>query len=304
MGNKDKKVEEEKAREKEHKEEEKKKNQEERQAHIDEKLENSEPSDENTARSHEEILKTQLEEGQEIYERSACSIFISSVTAGLEIGFSYLLICSLFYFLSGKLAEDTVYKMLTFVYPIGFMMVIGGKSILFTEQTSLLSLPVLNQKRSAKFLLGLWGIVILGNLCGGYIMAIVLSWFGPRMGLFNLHTIEKIADHVTTLEPQLILVSAIIAGWLMGLLSWLLSSAKESISRIVLVFLITGTIAFTGLHHSIVGNVEVFAGLLTSEAITTIDYLSFQSIAILGNALGGFFFVALLKYRAFEYNVD
>jgi formate/nitrite transporter FocA (FNT family) len=52
-----------------------------------------------------------------------------------------------------------------------------------------------------------------------------------------------------------------------------------------------------------VGSVEVFAGVLTSEKVNVLDYLKFESIALIGNALGGFFFVALLKYRAFVSNV-
>lgn len=90
----------------------------------------------------------------------------------------------------------------------------------------------------------------------------------------------------------------------MGLLSWLLSSSRDTLSKIVIIFIITSMMAFTGLHHSIVGNVEVFAGLIGSPEITFERYLNFQVFALLGNAVGGAVFVALLKYRAFVYNID
>ena len=61
--------------------------------------------------------------------------------------------------------------------------------------------------------------------------------------------------------------------------------------------------AFTGLHHSIIGSVEIFSGMMSSPEITFGDYLSFQSTTLLGNAFGGAIFVALLKYRAFVFNV-
>ncbi len=280
-----------------------KKTKNEEQKNIDEELKKSKTSDTDTAKSHGEILKQQIVEGQETYDKNPVSIFLSSLTAGLEIGFSYLLICVMFYFLSGKLAEDTIIKMLALVYPIGFIMVILGQSILFTEQTSLLTLPVLNKKRSLPSLLKLWGLVIAGNLIGGYLIAFLLVWFGPSMNIFDLKTVEKIAIHVTQYNNIVILVSSILAGWLMGLLSWLVAASKDTLSRIVIIFMITAVLAFTGLHHSIVGNVEVFAGLISSPAISFFDYVSFITLALFGNALGGFVFVALLKYRAFVYDV-
>lgn len=278
-------------------------NKSEEQQNIDNELKKSKTSEADTAKSHGEILKQQIIEGQETYDKNTISILLSSLTAGLEIGFSYLLICVMFYFLSGKVAEDTIIKALSLVYPLGFIMIILGQSILFTEQTSLLTLPVLNKKRSLPSLLKLWGLVIAGNLLGGYLIAFLLVWLGPRLDIFDLETVEKIAIHVTQYNNIVILASSILAGWLMGLLSWLVAASKDTLSRIVIIFMITAVLAFTGLHHSIVGNVEVFAGLITSSTISFLDYISFIALALLGNALGGFVFVALLKYRAFVYDV-
>jgi len=275
------------------------------QEDIDSELHKSD-SDESTKskKSHGEILKEQICEGQETYNKKPSSIFISSLTAGLEIGFSYLLICALFYFFQDNYEEKTLFKLIALVYPIGFILVVLGQSILFTEQTSLLTLPVLNKKRTVGSLFKIWGLVISGNLIGGFLISLVLIWVGPKLEIFELTTIEKIAVHVTKPNSFIILVSAILAGWLMGLLSWLMSSSTENISRILIIFIITATMSFTGLHHSIIGNVEVFSGLITSPKIGILEYAKFQFFALLGNAIGGAVFVALLKYRAFVYNVD
>jgi len=276
-----------------------------KQENIDSEIKESKvKSGESNAKNHGEILNEQLEEGKAVFGSSPGFIALSSFTAGLEIGFSFLLMCSIYTFFNGKVTEDTIFKLMAFGYPAGFIMVILGRSLLFTEQTSLLSLPVLNKKKSITNLLKLWGLVIFGNLVGGCAMSALLIWIGPALGIFDLNAVERIAYHVTSFPPQIILVSAILAGWLMGLLSWLLSSAQDTVSKILLIIMITGIMSFTSLHHSIVGNVEVFAGLLSSPKITILDYLTFESLAILGNAIGGVVFVALLKYRAFVYNVD
>ena len=270
---------------------------------VEEELKNSETDDNTKTKTHGEILKQQIVEGCETYDRSNRSILLSSFTAGLEIGFSFLMICAVFSFFQGKVEEATLFKLVALVYPIGFILVVLGQSILFTEQTSLLTLPVLNNHRSIGSLFRIWGIVILGNVIGGILMALTLSWIGPNLGIFDAEVIAKIGEHYVNYDSITILVSAILAGWLMGLLSWLVTSSKETTSEILIIYLITAVMGFTGLHHSIIGQIEIFAGMLVSPEIDFLIYLKTLLIALVGNALGATIFVALLKYRAFVFNV-
>ena len=273
------------------------------QKEIDKELRKSKSKSSDSAKSHGEILRDQIIDALETYDKSYQSLFTSSLTAGLEIGFSYLLICSLYFFMIGSVADSSLIRIVSLVYPLGFILVVLGQSILFTEQTALLTLPVLNKKRSAGSMFKLWGVVIAGNLVGGYIIALILLWLGPHLGIFNSEVVVEIAKHVIHPNTYVIFVSAIVAGWLMGLLSWLLASSRDTISRIVMIFIITAVMSFTGLHHSIIGSVEVFSGMLSSPDISLWDYLIFQSTALIGNAFGGATFVALLKYRAFVFNI-
>ncbi|MDR5590270.1 formate/nitrite transporter family protein [Christiangramia sp. SM2212] len=275
----------------------------EKEEKVDEELKNSSSNDSTRTKTHGEILKEQIVEGCKTYDRSKRSILLSSFTAGLEIGFSFLMLCSLFGFLEGKVAEESIFKLMALVYPIGFILVVLGQSILFTEQTSLLALPVLNNKRSILSLFGIWGIVILGNVIGGILIALTLSWVGPNLGLFDAEIIAKIGKHYVDYSLPTILVSAILAGWLMGLLSWLVTSSKETTSEIFIIYIITAVMGFTGLHHSIIGQIEIFAGMLVSPEIDFVVYLKTLFTALAGNALGATIFVALLKYRAFIFNV-
>ena len=274
------------------------------QEKIDRELNSTEKSDNGSAKSHTEILSEQISEGHDTYNKSPKSIWLSSFTAGLEIGFSFLMLCSLFYFVNSRVSDEVAFKLISLVYPIGFILVILGRSILFTEQTSLLTLPVLSRKRKVKHLIKIWAIVILGNLMGGWLIAVVMVWIGPKLEIFDLETVLKIGLHVSDHSPWLIFVSAILAGWLMALLSWLLTSTKDTISKIVLVFIITSIMSFASLHHSIIGSIEVFAAFISSEAINFWDYSIFELLALAGNAIGGVVFVALLKYRAFTYNIS
>jgi formate/nitrite transporter FocA (FNT family) len=81
----------------------------------------------------------------------------------------------------------------------------------------------------------------------------------------------------------------------MGLLTWLVLAAQETVSRLVYVWLVTLVIGLAHLPHSIAGNVEVLAGVFAG-AVSPVEYGVFMTVATVGNVVGGAFFVALLKY--------
>lgn len=270
---------------------------EETQKLLENELEKYSDIEERHTKSHGKILAEQLTESQKTYSRNSAGTFYSAVLAGLEIGFSYLLLCTVFTFFSNHYSEATVFKLMALVYPGGFILVVLGRSLLFTEQTSLLSLPFFHKKESFGSLPKLWGTLIAGNMLGGFIITLILVWIQPQLHIYNEEAFEKIALHVVDYSGHLILISGILAGWLMGLLLWLLTSTKDTISKMLIIAHITFVLAFTGLHHFIIGNIEVFAGLISSPKISFGDYGTFQSLALLGNAIGGFVFVGLFKYR-------
>jgi formate/nitrite transporter FocA (FNT family) len=260
--------------------------------------------DSSKPKSHASILVEQVMHAKETFDRSLGSLFTSAFTAGLEIGFSLLLILSVFALLSKLMPSQYAITLASLLYPLGFIIVVIGQSLLFTEQTSLLSLPVLNKLQPLSKLLRLWGIVIAGNIAGGCLFAVLMIGLGIRMALFSVADIDALAQHVLHFSWWIIFGSAILAGWMMGVAAWLVTSARDTISRIVLVFLITGSIGFLGLHHSIVGNIEMFAALIYGQTVGLASYLSFLVVVLLGNTIGGVVFVAILKNRAFLFDVE
>jgi formate/nitrite transporter FocA (FNT family) len=69
------------------------------------------------------------------------------------------------------------------------------------------------------------GLVILGNLIGGILFTLFISLLAPHLNLFTHETMVKIGSHVVDYDAW-VLLSAIVAGWLMGLLNWLINSVK------------------------------------------------------------------------------
>lgn len=242
------------------------------------------------------ILNEQLEASLHEFKRSNSGLFISAFGAGLEIGFSVLLMGTIYTLFGQTLSSEALKVGLSLAYPIGFIFVIIGRSELFTEHTAMALLPVLNKSVRVKDLFVLWGLVYAGNLLGGYVFSYLLTFIGPSVGFVDKEAFHHLAAEMIHYEWHIILMSALLAGWMMGLLGWLLTSAQETISRILMIILITTIIGLAGLHHCIVGSVEVFAGFLSSDEILLTQYLKFQLWATVGNAIGGAVFVAILKY--------
>ncbi len=279
-------------------------NEEEKEQEVFQKELEKQSSKIGTGSKYNEIMSRVIHEGEEIFKLRSKAVLLSSIIAGLEIGVSYFLVCILHYLLSGKIAEDSTYKLFSVVYPVGFVLVIIGKSALFTEQTSVLALPVLNGQRKVLELARVWGLVILGNIAGGMLFTAFIGLLAPALGLFTHETMTTVGNHVLHYEAWVILLSAIVAGWLMGLLNWLLNSTVNSLTRILLIFMVTGVIGFGGFHHSIVGNIEVFGAYMFSNEIALLDYLWFLVLALSGNSIGGAIVVGLFKYRIFALNHD
>lgn len=241
------------------------------------------------------IFQEQIDAGLAEHHRTPQGLFVSALAAGLEVGFTLFLSGMVFTLLHGHIPDYLLHILLALSYPIGFIFVIIGRSELFTEHTTLAVIPVLRGSASYRSLFRLWGIIYLGNLVGGYFMAFILTSIGSAMDIISVEAFEYLAYNMVKYNWLVILGSSIIAGWLMGQLSWLVTSSQETISRIAVVVLVTSLIGLGGLHHSIVGSIEVFAGVLTSSIGLT-DYFHFQLWTTVGNIIGGVVFVSIIKF--------
>lgn len=242
------------------------------------------------------ILEQEISEGLGEIRRSPTGLFISGLSAGLDVGFSLFLMAVMYTYANGQLPEPIVQILVAMMYAVGFIFVIIGRSELFTEHTALATLPVLNGNATISQLARLWAIVYIANLIGATISAALTTVVGSNLGVIDPGALGWIAHHVVDHSWWVILLSAVLAGWMMGLLSWLVAAGRDTISQIFLVALVTTAIGLGKLHHSIVGTVEVLAGLFADQGITLSHFGHFLLWTTIGNSIGGVFFVAVIKY--------
>lgn len=246
------------------------------------------------SRHPDDILESAITEGLEQLERSAFSLVLSSVAAGLIVGFSAMAVAVT---TTATMPYDI--PLLTrittaLVYPFGFIICVMSGAQLYTEHTATAVYPVLDKRASLASLLRLWGIVIAGNLVGAFLIAVLLKNVDEVVGARSGYI--EVGHHLVHYSSWTLLISALLAGWLMALGAWLVMATPPGDSAIKSIFIVTFLIGIGGLHHSIAGSAEMFTALLISDEFTLRQATRFVAVALLGNLIGGGVFVGVLNY--------
>lgn len=246
--------------------------------------------------TYQSILEHEITEGLRELERPTSGLLISGMSAGLDVSLSLFLMVVVMTLGQGQINSAWLSIVTAAMYSVGFIVVILGRSELFTEHTARAIYPVLHKRASLPGLLRLWGLIYVSNLAGTAVLARLVTAVGPALGVTRPSVYGEIAKRVVDHPWWVIFLSATLAGWLMGLVSWLVSAARDTTSQILIVGIITWSIGIAHLHHAIVGSVEVLSGIFAGQGPGIQAYFRTLLWTTLGNAAGGVFFVALFKY--------
>jgi formate/nitrite transporter FocA (FNT family) len=243
-----------------------------------------------------QILREEIKEGRAAIRRGSGGLFLSGLSAGLDIGFGLFLAAITLTLVGGALSRPATELLFANMIAVGFVFVVVGRSELFTEQTTLAVLPVLSGKESVAGLGRVWAVVYVANLVGAAAFAGLAVVVGPALGVIEPRVFGEIATPKTAHPGWVIFLSALLAGWLMGLLSWLVAASRDTISQIAITWIVGAVIGYAHLHHVVAGSVEVLAGVFAGQGVTAADFGHFLLWTTLGNAVGGPLFVAAIKY--------
>jgi formate-nitrite transporter family protein len=247
-----------------------------------------------TRLSAAEIHDNILGPAEDEMKRSAGSLLFSAFASGLTIGFSFLMGG----YAQTLVSERYAHFVMGVAYPLGFLYVVFARSELFTENTLEPVIPLLHHRDLETFnkLVRLWGFLLVGNMIGAAIFAWVM-FHSPLItdALFR-EKLLTIAVQSTSDGFGLTFARAIMAGWLIALLTWLLASNQDSVAHVILIWATTAPIAWFDFRHSIVGSVEAFYRVAAGSVGLVEVTGSFIIPALIGNAIGGVVLVALLNY--------
>ncbi len=238
------------------------------------------------------VYETIRREGDAELNRSWQALAWSALAAGLSMGFSLVAEGLLVAHLPHRAWAPLISR---FGYCLGFLIVVLGRQQLFTENTLTSVLPLLIRKdrKTLIAMLRLWGIVLLLNLIGTFLFALIVG----RTGMFDpiVHqAFLQIGRSHLGLGFGVALWRAIFAGWLIALMVWLLPSAQTG--RVPIIIIITYIIGLGSFNHIIAGSTAMFYLVVTREISPGHYFSAFFLPTVVGNIIGGVALVAALGY--------
>jgi formate-nitrite transporter family protein len=240
------------------------------------------------------------EQGEAELARSFAGLAWSGLAAGLSIGFSFVVQATL---QAGL--PDTPWRLLVagFGYSIGFLIVILGRQQLFTETTLTAVIPLLTRHDWPTFraAMRVWAVVLGANLLGTWIFGSVSA----IPGIFPPGTMlemEHLAGHTMSHPFWLTAVTGGSAGWLIGLMVWLLPGAGPA--RPLIVILLTYVVAICQFPHVVAGSVEATFAVANGHAGIGAYLGRFLIPTLIGNAVGGTILAALLNHAPVANELD
>ncbi|SEP23374.1 Formate/nitrite transporter FocA, FNT family [Halogranum amylolyticum] len=256
------------------------------------------PSDEpqGASLSYNKILERELENALREINRPPKGVFLSGIAAGLNVSFGALFMGMALTFSPSFPSPLVKQVTLALLSSIGFLFVVLGQTELFTAHTTMAVLPVLDGRTGVRELGRLWGNVYVSNLIGCGAFAVFVAGFGPAFGIVTPAAAESLATALVRHPWWVILLSGVVAGWLMGLMTWLVAATRDTVSRVFIIIIVAATIGLAPFHHALLGTTEVLMGLFLSPLVTVADYGHFLLWTTIGNALGGSVLVALVNY--------
>ncbi len=262
-----------------------------------EKSEAGEAVQKNLARpSAEEIFKQVATSARQELQRPSIALALSGFGAGVFMGLSALGTAVALRIIGDpptgpSAVADIVSRMF---YPIGFIVVILGRAQLFTENTLYPVALVLAEKRQFWNTLRLWSVVLPANVLGAFAfgcLATGTSAIEPAI----VTEMSRLGANALAHPSMQIFWSGVIAGWIIALAAWLVSSSHSITGSVMVIWMLTFLVGLGNFAHCIASSCEIFVTVLAQRAPWS-EFPRWFFPAVAGNICGGVGLVTILEY--------
>jgi formate/nitrite transporter FocA (FNT family) len=236
---------------------------------------------------YEQVAKNARQE----LDRDAFSLLVSGLAGGMGMGLTALATAIAAALLGNSGAAQFIVHTL---YPIGFIVVILGRSQLFTENTLYPVALVLTERGHVRDTIRLWALVLPSNICGALFFALLVTKTGAVKPEF-VTAMARMGVEAAAGSVWPIFWSAVIGGWIIAMVAWLVSASHSITGSVALIWLLTFVVGLGGFAHCIATSGEILAAVLTHQ-LGVLDYTRWIVPAVAGNICGGVLLVTLLEY--------
>jgi formate/nitrite transporter FocA (FNT family) len=236
--------------------------------------------------------------------RSSVALAISGFAGGIFMGLSGLgnAIATTLLTAPGETPTHTTLFIAKMFYPLGFIVVILGRSQLFTENTLYPVALVLSEKKHFWNTARLWGIVLPANVLGALAFAAIAGLTGalaPNM----VHALAQLGADALHHPAQTIFWSGVMGGWIIATVAWLVSGSHSITGSVMIIWMLAFVVGLGNFAHCIAASGEILTTVLIGQASLT-AFLHWLLLAVAGNICGGVGMVTLLEYGQVIYGGD
>ncbi|MGB9964911.1 formate/nitrite transporter family protein [Halobacterium sp. CBA1126] len=236
-----------------------------------------------------EIFQRIIAAADEEITSGSRELFFSALAAGFAITITFMLYVSL----TATTGGDPVLSAL--LYPLGFIYIIIGGYQLYTENTLPPVALTLERLASVPALLRNWTVVLAGNFAGGALGAFALAFGGVISPEAAAVAVELGQKGVDTAWWSLFSKAAF-AGLIVAGVVWVEYAARDTVSRMAVVYIAFLAIPLGGLYHSVVSFTEMVFLVLQGDLLFMTGLWEFVVPVLLGNTVGGVVLVTVVNY--------
>ena len=238
--------------------------------------------------SADEIFQRIIAAADEEITSGSRELFFSGLAAGFAITLTFLLYASMM-----EATDSSVVGAI--LYPLGFIYIIIGGYQLYTENTLPPVALVLEGLVSFPLLLRNWLVVLAGNFSGGLVGAAVLAFTGVFSPDTSTMAVEIAQKGIETGWWDLFFKAAI-AGLIVAGVVWVEYAARDTISRVLVVYLAFLTIPLGQLFHVVVSFTETMFLVFLGHTGILAGLGGFVVPVLIGNTVGGVALVTVVNY--------
>jgi len=250
-----------------------------------------------------EVIADASKIGERRLDRSIPGTGITAFIGGMSVSFGAVSMAWAAASVSGSLSSPSIAHLVgALFFPVGFIILLVGKSELFTENFFLPVTTVLERHGTIGGLLRLWSVSLAANLLGGLLFAFLITR-GSVLDSAPAQELIDLADHKIDYSFTTAFVKAVFAGWLMTMLTWLLVAAEGFGSRMAIIWMIGTLIVLGSFNHVVISATEIYMSMFLGADISIADWFTRNFLpALVGNVIGGVVFVTLLNYVQAQYH--
>src|SRR3954454_15508020 len=240
-----------------------------------------------SGRDPAEIWEASLDEGERRLGRRWTGLAAAGFAGGIDVFFSVLVLAIVAGGLHEVLPEQAAHSLASLTFGVGFAFITLGRAELFTENFLVPVGTVWAGRAGIRRLLLMWAVTLVFNFAGLALFAAIFAVSGVLKPP-TLAAAGTMADTLGDRSSLAALLSAIAAGTIMTLFTWVVAAAETAGARVAASFVVGFVLAAPSLNHAIVGFGELTFGLIAGTAHSGLgDLCRIVGLAIAGNLIGG-----------------